>query len=315
MAKRKLDTDDSSDSQNAEKKHKFSGWNLARPAPLFGFERIKLIDFTNIEDRKKYHPDVDIISGDLTVLKYHKCKMAEYQFFDHIINECSHEQNMCRIELKTFDSHTINIMLNYIEIKHAFNVPRYLNTKQIANLYSLAHYCDLKSLQNICCQFIETEIKIDKLILDCYTKYKLKDNALFGSVLSGRFIHGTEFSQDFLRECFNYGMERKVDGVIIYLLELYCPTDEQMKLFMMGEKVSNSDKKQTRSSSSSSSSFGSLFIEPDDPYEGKNRLKRFMNGNVSKETIDTFFAKYNKDNNSPGVNKLMRSLAWMCFMD
>lgn len=323
MAKRKLDAGESSDSQNADKKHKtdnemkfnsgdFGGFGGFRPSPLFGFESIKLIDFTNVNDRKEFHPDVDIISEDLTVLKYHKCKMVGYEFFKHIINE----QNMCKIELKLYDSNTINMMLNYIEMGYSFNLPRNLNTKQIINLYSLAHYCNLKSLRDICCLFIETNIQVDKQIFDCYAKYKIKNNALFGAVLSGRFAPGTKFTQDFLNECFEFGMKYfQEDRVIINLLEIYCPTDEQMKLFIMGGKGHTEVKNAISGSFGGGfSPFGSSSNSSEHPKE-KNRYDRFMNGKVSKGVIDTFFAKYNKDNNSPGVSKLMRLFAWMCFID
>ena len=264
-----------------------------------GFIMKDIIDFSDIESRKKYRPDIDIISSDGIILKYHICKLVDNIIFNQLINECNHDNNEYKINLQLHDGRSINLMLNYVESNELFKKNLYacdlFSNAIIPNLYEIAKYLNMQDLMNTCCWMMENRMRASNDILNCYNRHKLDKSKLFNTLLRGWIELLDKLPDEFLSDCFNREINNNPAGIIQHLLSIYCPTDEQMRKFTVlpigveGERF-----------------FGRHEIKP--------VIQRFMNGKVPQEIIAEFFSKYlNKKNNPPGIDKFVHRLAELCF--
>lgn len=189
-----------------------------------------------------------------------------------------------------YDGQTINLMLNYLSNPTQFKlnstsdrVKHYLPDTW-TRLFAIAYYAGIGDLQRCCCNVIEHAHIISNCVLACYEKFRLNKTKLCSSILIGLYKDDEVLSNDFLSACFVHGMQHNIPGIIRNLLPIYCPTDEQMKLFTMSE----------------------------DRYGLP--IEKFMAGKVPKEIIVEFVKKYvNKSNNPKGVDKFMHRMTELLF--
>ena len=299
---KKIKVDNTESSTNEESKGKETKISIENP--LMNKLIINgLIDFSNTESRKKYNPDIDIISSDGTTLKYHICKLVDNSIFNQFINDCKHNEGEIRkIKLELFDTQTINLALNYIDKKEIFvekmtHKDTRCGRNILPKLLDLAKYLNMDDLFKFCCYCIENHCRVYNINLECYSKHKLDNSVFFKNILRGRIPKGEKLPVEYLSRCFDYGMKNNVEGTILYVLPIYCPTDDQMKPFHFTPLPSN------------------IFISGDEMVANRHRTRRFMNGAVTDTTIEMFLTKYKNEKNVPeGVQKFLHRLAELCFV-
>ena len=260
-----------------------------------GLTTTGLVDYSNDQLAKKNYSDMTIVSSDEYVLKYHRHQLVKYPFFEDLISVFTQKEKECKIELLLFSGQTINLMLNYID--NADNLDRKhivgCRVKTWINIYELANYANLKSLGEHCCYMMEKESQIGTHIVECYIKHKLYVKKLMPAVLEGEYDDGQKFPVDFLSQCFDFAVsQRRGDFIVTYLLQIYCPNNEQMKLFGLSFRHLSYDTTQVKVS-----------------VGGPKGVSE-----ISNETLANFRAKYlNMKNNPEGVDKFMRRIAELCF--
>lgn len=267
-------------------------------------------DYSDVEARSKFYPDMEIVSSDDHILKFHRCEMVKIPLFETLISEYKHESGQCKIELKLFDKETINLMLNYLstpklfEPDHGrgFHFPGFnlWGRNTLPKLYEIAKYADMRDLMQCCCEKMIDESFLSAAIIECYDKHKLNMDKLYSNLLRNKCYKDEVYTIDFLSQTFDYGIVKDVNGVIEYLLPIYCPSDEQMKKFTFGDKYKIIHNNQLNL-------HGNVL---------RTTLERFMNGMVTQRTINDFRFKYiGKENNPKGIEKFIHRLAEICFID
>lgn len=211
MAKRKPELDLANDAEPEKKRKKDS-------IVMEGLSDypIELIDFSDVDVRKKYFPDVDLVSSDNIILKYHKCKLADNSIFNQMLNDFEPNDGHCKIELKLFDGRTINLMLNYFEHKEIF-VNNCEDTTIVdiivhMNLHSIAKYAHINDLQKHCENIMQC-YQVSNQLIKYYSDNKMDENRLY-STLWEFGIDGI-LPQDFLLRCFNSAFEKKCLNAVI----------------------------------------------------------------------------------------------------
>lgn len=287
----KRKAEDEADNEKSEKKQKVG---VLQKTNISG-----IIDFTDINTRKKFNPDINLISNDGYILKYHIYVLANYKWFDGIINDCIKDSKEYEIKFEQHNGSTINLMLNWIEMgetkfqEKITTKGNSLNYETFPNLFSISRYVDLPDLENFCRKVMYEHPRMLSIeFIDCYKKFKLDMCKLYDKMLLGNYNHKDEYSNDFLSSCFEHGMKTNINGVVTYILPMYCPTEEQMLLF---------DSKELNSSAEIIK-----YVH--------DRIKTLHKGIGSEETVSTIFSKYKSPvNRPPGIDKYIFRIAELAF--
>ena len=302
MTKRKPDTD-LAEEESQNKKAKSGGITID------GVFIEDLIDFSNEELRKKYAPNIDVISGDKITFKYHIDRLVDNSIFNQFINECKHEENkICTIELKLFNGREINMMLNWVHNEKIFETNILKKSIGVIDLFpklfELAKYLNMGDLMRLCAKkMVMDPLGISNAIINCLSKQYSDIQPVYDRVIEGYIWPGEVLPEDFLSKCFDCAIQKNWYAYAVrFLLPIYCPTDKQMdETFKISEcKDANNNRV----------GFRPAFAQEQIP-----KVNRFANGMIDGSVIAEVLSKYKYKENIPkGINKLIHKLAELCFV-
>lgn len=224
-SKKRKACEDLAEDENPEKKSKSSDIVKRVRIP-------NVINFADLDSRNKYNPDIQIESKEGIIFYYHINKLVDIRWFGDKLKES--KEGKIKFD---FDSTSINLLLNYIENEQKFietvmTEPFDCAKDTFTNLCDLANSIHISSLEVLCYNVIESRLAIGNIELKHYERYGKDKTSLMRKVLAGEFWTNELFTDEFLSQCFDYGMNhKKADAVVRNILPRYCPTDAQMQSF------------------------------------------------------------------------------------
>lgn len=258
-----------------------------------------LIDFSDHEKRKRYHPDIEITSKDDITLYFHINKLVDYPYWDKMINGNMEESKTKKVKLELFDFVTINMTLNYINSKENFtNLIGYKEANRarivIHDMCEMANYMNMNELESLCFDIIKEHCNVNEYTLKLFEKCNKNKEPLMRDIILGNTIENAQFSEELLSECYDYGMKNSMkDEVVKNIIPIYCPTDEQINLFVYSDYKSEEKKKE------------------DKTLEARN--KRIEKAIASREIIQEFLEKHKNNMDNKGVAKFIHKIAGFLF--
>jgi hypothetical protein len=199
-----------------------------------------LVDFSNIETQKKYHPDTIIQTKDNKELHFHKVLLVGVKYFDEVYNGPMKSENRIKFD---FNSKIVSVYLN---CKWAHDGIRktihgcvhgrqsmFVSDNIIEELLEFANFIQDKNFGDICAAIYNSTGKVvTGGILESLYNLDISAEFIMQQILNGAMTFGEEVPMEFMCDCYDYGMTKNLkSNVVQYVIPYYEPTDKQLKLF------------------------------------------------------------------------------------
>lgn len=167
--------------------------------------------------------------------------------------------------------------------------------RTLISLWNIAIFYDLVELEKNCIAVVNSRVKmINENINKLYNDRKVSKEQIFKNVLNGKTEMDLDISQQFLKECYNFGMTYNRCGVILNIIPYYLMTDDELAMFTLAPAKS---------------------IRLHNAVECQlDRMKRFEEGIANPEAIKVFLGFFKK-NPSLSSAKFLHRLVQLFFTD
>lgn len=141
----------------------------------------------------------------------------------------------------SYPGHIVNIMLNLInEIINPYNDKCRFTETTVMTLWHAAIHLNIPTLEDNCeVLFNRSVTKISQHVVQIFEARKKNKNYLYQGVIEGRIQVDPDMSREFFSECYNFGIKKFKDGVVINIVPYYVATDEELEKFTLGFRFAN----------------------------------------------------------------------------